>query len=154
MISEDASKAMSTPKLLARFICHFAVDAKISASTHTVACSCYAVRVRESHRPSGALRAKRTKGGLDPGVVRETRLPQAGICHAFSVKKPRGTEAFAKTLRCCVMKSVPPRDSGWASRLPKVDCRLPIGVLRNRPIRNRKSTIGNGHDPPACARWY
>ena len=43
---------------------------------------------------SDALCAKKTKWTRDPGVAldhpRETRLPQATVCHAFSVKMQAG----------------------------------------------------------------
>ena len=41
------------------------------------------------------------------------------------------------------MKSVPPRGSGWVSRLPNDDCRLPIGFYETV-----QSEIGAAHPLP------
>src|SRR5438128_1573500 len=64
----------------------------------------------------------------------------------YAVGRSAGLVAVARpsigqTLKLAVpVKSVPPRDSGWVSRLPIAQCQLPIGHLRNRPIGNRKLT--------------
>jgi hypothetical protein len=53
---------------------------------------------------SGALRAKKSKLDLDPGVARETRLPQATLGHAFSVKMQAGCPRSQRYARAISVK--------------------------------------------------
>ena len=77
-----------------QFIPHLAVNAKISASTQTVAliaCSFFTAMFRKQELPyvkniERAKPAKKTNWTRDSGVARETHLPQAILFHAFSVK--------------------------------------------------------------------
>ena len=94
---------------MGQFLNHLAVDKEVAASTQNQALSALVFLYREVLRQDFEWmdnlesvrmesrfgkclrRASRERNELqnDPGVARETRLPQAALCHAFSVKMCR-----------------------------------------------------------------
>src|SRR4030095_4492418 len=88
---------------------------------------------------------------VHPRIIEAAELPEVLVTvddhkiQVFSYQLPVSSSEFGLP---SVMRSVPPRGSGWVFGFSICDCRLPISFYRQTPIRNRQLTIGNQETHP------